>query len=126
MSILENILVAVLCVGVFFLFVSIFFFIVIRPILNYEIKKKSHKIQWKCEKSIDRLDCKRYDLYYRTLPSELGKYTRIYGENYWIHVKKFDDTTFYNKEQFIDFVKPFQTRKELEDYLDGESGWIYP
>ena len=120
----------IICFGfvaavILFAFV-LFWFVIIRPIANYQVNKKKHKIQWKCEKSKDELDWHDYNLYYRTLPSELNKFIRIYGENYWVHVHKFDNCTFYDKEDFINFVKPYKTRKEIEDYLEGESGWIYP
>lgn len=126
MNILEIILCLLFAGGIFFLFLSVFSILVIRPILNYQINKKSNKIQWKCEKSKDKLDWHYYNLYYRTLPSELNKFVRIYGDNYWINVPKFDDCTFYNKEQFIDFVKPYETRKDIENFINGEYGWIYP
>ena len=126
MNIIEIILCLLFVGGIFLAGLGILFFIVIRPILNYPINKENKKIQWTCEKTINSLDCHKYNLYYRTLPSELNKYVRIYGENNWIHVEEFNDKTFYNKEEFIEFIKPYETRKDIENFINGQENWIYP
>lgn len=120
--------------GIFFLFLTFFFLLVIRPIINHKVSKKSNKIQWKCENLTDSdaishhvsIHCNKYYLYYRTLPSELNKCVKIFGDNPWIRVKKFNLIEFENRQQFIDFVKQYETREQIERVIEEEDGWIYP
>lgn len=122
-----GLIICLLFVGaLFFLFLGLFFLVVIRPVITWEVYRKHHKIQWKCEKSNDSVTCNTYFLYYRTLPSDIGKYTRIYGDNPWIRVDKFDKSTFNSKEDFIEFVKSYQTREDIKKFIIEENGWIYP
>ena len=125
-EILENIGICILLGMLFFMFVTLFWYVVITPITDHIIKRKTNKIQWKCEKVEDKLNCNTYDLYYRTLPSELSKFVKIFGKNDWIPVRKFSETVFISKYGFIEFVKPYETRKDIENFINGESGWIYP
>lgn len=120
----------IICFGfvaavILFAFV-LFWFVIIRPIANYQVNKKKHKIQWKCVKEDDSIHCNKYYLCYRTLPSELNKFADIFGDNLWIHVNKFDFIEFENKQQFIDFVKQYETREQIEHVIEEEDGWIYP
>jgi len=126
MEIIEILLAVLFVGGIFFFFLTLFFLLVIRPIINHKVSKKSNKIQWTCERITDRILCKKYYLYYRTLPSELNKCAKIFGDNPWILVKKFNLMEFENKQQFIDFVKQYETREQIEHVIEEENGWIYP
>ena len=126
MEIIELLLALLFVCGIFFLVLTLFFMLVIRPIINRKVIKKSNKLQWKCVKDIDSIHCNKYFLCYRTLPSELNKCANTFGDNSWIHVKKFDFIEFENKQQFIDFVKQYETREQIEHVIEEENGWIYP
>ena len=126
-------------IGAFVLFVSFFLLIMlcwmtITPYTNYQLKKKENKIQWRCQETYesrknflnDKSDVHICDLSYRIIPSEVNKFTRIFGSNNW--KEAFTDLEFKNKEDFQKFVKNFQTINDIKTYNNKENGilWYEP
>ena len=126
-------------IGAFVLFVSFFLLIMlcwmtITPYTNYQLKKKENKIQWRCQETYesrknflnDKSDVHICDLSYRIIPSEVNKFTRIFGGNNW--KEAFTDLEFKNKEDFQKFVKNFQTINDIKTYNNKENGilWYEP
>ena len=126
-------------IGAFVLFVSFFLLIMlcwvtITPYTNYQLKKKENKIQWRCQETYEsrnnflngKSDIHICDLSYRVIPSEVNKFTRIFGSNHW--KEAFTDLEFKNKEDFQKFVKNFQTINDIKTYNNKENGvlWFEP
>lgn len=126
-------------IGAFVLFVSFFLLIMlcwvtITPYTNYQLKKKGNKIQWRCQETYEsrnnflngKSDIHICDLSYRVIPSEVNKFTRIFGSNGW--KKTFTDLEFKNKKDFQKFVKNFQTINDIKTYNNKENGilWYEP
>ena len=126
-------------IGAFVLFVSFFLLIMlcwvtITPYTNYQLKKKENKIQWRCQETYEsrnnflngKSDIHICDLSYRVIPSEVNKFTRIFGSNHW--KEAFTDLEFKNKEDFQKFVKNFQTINDIKTYNNKENGvlWYEP
>ena len=126
-------------IGAFVLFVSFFLLIMlcwvtITPYTNYKLKKKENKIQWRCQETYEsrnnflngKSDIHICDLSYRVIPSEVNKFTRIFGSNHW--KEAFTDLEFKNKEDFQKFVKNFQTINDIKTYNNKENGvlWYEP
>lgn len=126
-------------IGAFVLFVSFFLLIMlcwmtITPYTNYQLKKKENKIQWRCQETYEsrkkflngESDVHICDLSYRIIPSEVNKFTRIFGSNNW--KEAFTDLEFKNKEDFQKFVKNFQTINDIKTYNNKENGilWYEP
>lgn len=126
-------------IGAFVLFVSFFLLIMlcwvtITPYTNYKLKKKENKIQWRCQETYEsrnnflngKSDIHICDLSYRVIPSEVNKFTRIFGSNHW--KEAFTDLEFKNKEDFQKFVKNFQTINDIKTYNNKENGvlWFEP
>ena len=126
-------------IGAFVLFVSFFLLIMlcwvtITPYTNYKLKKKENKIQWRCQETYEsrnnflngKSDIHICDLSYRVIPSEVNKFTRIFGSNHW--KETFTDLEFKNKEDFQKFVKNFQTINDIKTYNNKENGvlWFEP
>ena len=126
-------------IGAFVLFVSFFLLIMlcwmtITPYTNYQLKKKGNKIQWRCQETYEsrnnflngKSDIHICDLSYRVIPSEVNKFTRIFGSNHW--KEAFTDLEFKNKEDFQKFVKNFQTINDIKTYNNKENGvlWYEP
>ena len=126
-------------IGAFVLFVSFFLLIMlcwvtITPYTNYQLKKKENKIQWRCQETYEsrnnflngKSDIHICDLSYRVIPSEVNKFTRIFGSNGW--KETFTDLEFKNKEDFQKFVKNFQTINDIKTYNNKENGvlWYEP
>ena len=126
-------------IGAFVLFVSFFLLIMlcwvtITPYTNYQLKKKENKIQWRCQETYEsrnnflngKSDIHICDLSYRVIPSEVNKFTRIFGRNHW--KEAFTDLEFKNKEDFQKFVKNFQTINDIKTYNNKENGvlWYEP
>ena len=126
-EILELIIILLFCGGLLFLTLSFFSWVIITPICDYYINKKSNKIQWCCKKMEDLDTCDEYFLCYRILPSELNKFVKIFGLNGWQEVYRFAGTKFKDKNEFIDFVKRFETVEDIENFIkEKENIWIYP
>lgn len=126
-------------IGAFVLFVSFFLLIMlcwmtITPYTNYQLKKKENKIQWRCQETYEsrkkilngESDVHICDLSYRIIPSEVNRFTRIFGSNNW--KEAFTDLEFKNKEDFQKFVKNFQTINDIKTYNNKENGilWYEP
>ena len=105
----------------------------IDPIIRYKIDKKTNKIQWRCvetpesmknhifEKSLD-YTCK---LSYRTLPSELNTFIKIFGYNPWLDVEHvFGVIKVQKKEDFIKYIDRFKTIGDIEDFINKQKGVI--
>lgn len=126
-------------IGAFVLFASFFLLIMlcwmtITPYTNYQLKKKENKIQWRCQETYEsrkkilngESDVHICDLSYRIIPSEVNRFTRIFGSNNW--KEAFTDLEFKNKEDFQKFVKNFQTINDIKTYNNKENGilWYEP
>lgn len=126
-------------IGAFVSFLSFFMLIMlcwmtITPYTDYQLKKKENKIQWRCQETYEsrknflngKSDVHICDLSYRIIPSEVNKFTRIFGSNNW--KEAFTDLEFKNKEDFQKFVKNFQTINDIKTYNNKENGilWYEP
>lgn len=127
MNVLENILV----IGLFAVFalvcISIFWWIVVSPIIDYLMGRDNNKIQWRATKATESIFCDTYVLSYRILPSSLNWFLKSFGDNEWINVHFFDDIKFNNKSEFVSLVDKFKTKKDVNDYIKEQKGiWIHP
>ncbi len=133
-EILELFVVGVFLTIIAFLIFVIFWWLTVTPYTNYQLNKKTNKIQWRCEETYDsrnnfrngETDNHICNLSYRVLPSEVNKFTRIYGDNPWC--KTFTHLKFKNEKEFKNFVKDFQTINDIKRYLNKEDGilWYEP
>ena len=133
-EIVEIIFCGLLLFGMVCLILGILYLVIIYPYVNYQLNRKSNKIQWRCQETYEsrnnflngESDNHICDLSYRILPSEVNKLTRIYGNNHWNET--FTDLKFKNKEEFQIFVKNFQTLNDIKTYVDKENGnlWYEP
>ena len=133
-EILEIIFCGLFLFGIICLILGILYMIIIYPCVNYQLNRKSNKIQWRCQETYEsrnnflngESDNHICDLSYRILPSEVNKLTRIYGNNHWHET--FTNLKFKNKEEFQIFVKDFQTVNDIETYINKENGilWYEP
>ena len=133
-EILEIIFCGLLLFGMVCLILGILYLVIIYPYVNYQLNRKSNKIQWRCQETYEsrnnflngESDNHICDLSYRILPSEVNKLTRIYGNNHWNET--FTNLKFKNKEEFQIFVKNFQTLNDIKTYVDKENGilWYEP
>ena len=123
-------------IGAFVSFLSFFLLIMlcwmtITPYTDYQLKKKENKIQWRCQETYEsrkiflngKSDVHICDLSYRIIPSEVNKFTRIFGSNNW--KEAFTDLEFKNKEDFQKFVKNFQTINDIKTYNNKENGILW-
>lgn len=133
-EILELFVIGVFLTIIAFLIFVIFWWLTVTPYTNYQLNKKTNKIQWRCEETYDsrnnfrngETDNHICNLSYRVLPSEVNKFIRIYGDNPWC--KTFTHLKFKNEKEFKNFVKDFQTINDIKRYLNKEDGilWYEP
>lgn len=123
MSIFEYIIVFMFSIGILLGGFGLLYWIVIHPICEYKLRKKSNKLQWKfVEFNNSKVSSEkgyRGNLYYRILSSELPKFVKIFGDNDWIW---WEEVKFDSKEYFIEFAHKYDTLGKLKtkDY------WIEP
>ena len=107
------------------------------PYIQYCIRKRSNKIQWKCVETFEsrcnfalkKQDYHMCELYWRVLPSELNKFVKIFGDNDWQRAfSSYDNTKIYNKEDFLSIIEDYKTVDDIKKYNDKERGvlWIHP
>ena len=133
-EILELFVIGVFLTIIAFLIFVIFWWLTVTPYTNYQLNKKTNKIQWRCKETYDsrnnfrngETDNHICNLSYRVLPSEVNKFTRIYGDNDWY--KTFTHLKFKNEKEFKNFVKDFQTINDIKRYINKEDGilWYEP
>lgn len=133
-EILELFVIGVFLTIIAFLIFVIFWWLTVTPYTNYQLNKKTNKIQWRCEETYDsrnnfrngETDNHICNLSYRVIPSEVNKFIRIYGDNPWC--KTFTHLKFKNEKEFKNFVKDFQTINDIKRYLNKEDGilWYEP
>ena len=133
-EILELFVIGVFLTIIAFLIFVIFWWLTVTPYTNYQLNKKTNKIQWRCEETYvsrnnfrnGETDNHICNLSYRVLPSEVNKFIRIYGDNPWC--KTFTHLKFKNEKEFKNFVKDFQTINDIKRYLNKEDGilWYEP
>lgn len=133
-EILELFVIGVFLTIIAFLIFVIFWWLTVTPYTNYQLNKKTNKIQWRCEETYDsrnnfrngETDNHICNLSYRVLPSEVNKFTRIYGDNDWY--KTFTHLKFKSEKEFKNFVKDFQTINDIKRYINKEDGilWYEP
>lgn len=133
-NILELIICGLFVFGIVCFIMGGMFMLIVYPCVNYQLNRKSNKIQWRCQETFGsknnflsgNSDTHICDLSYRVLPSEVNKLTRIYGNNHWHET--FRKLKFKNKEEFQNFVKNFQTIDDIKTYINKENGilWYEP
>lgn len=102
---------------------------------NYQLKKKSNILQWKCEESFEskekrlkgEIDYYECTISYHILPSSLNKFTRIFANNYY----KYPFLTsfkFKTQDEFKKYVEQFKTYGDIKNWVDNKNGilWYEP
>lgn len=116
-------------------FFMVVWYVLTSKYLDYQLEKKSNKLQWRCvelpvsleerlKKEIDYFEC---HLEYRILPSSLNKFTRIFGNNYFR--SPFENT--FKFKSVLDFkrvVKEFKTYGDIIKLKEEEDRilWYEP
>ena len=105
------------------------------PYFWYELKKRSNRLQWKCEEtytSIEKRENNEQTYYectvcFRILPSELNWFTRVFSDNSWKYPfeSKFK---FENQDDFKKYVSKFKTYGDFKDWQNKNIGvlWYEP
>ena len=123
MGIFEYIIVFMFSIGILLGGVGLLSFIIIYPICEYNLKKKSNKLQWKfietTQSKVSNSDSYYGSLYYRILPSELSTFVKIFGSNNWIY---YESIKFKSKDEFVKFAYKYN----ILDKLKTEDYWIEP
>ena len=135
---MENILLIILLIlGAGVLFGMVFIIIwdmIIGSYCRYKLLNRQNKIEWLCDETWDSMQKFRNkesnmhicNLSFRILPSELTTFVRIFGDNEW--KKVFENLSFENKEDFVNFVSDFKTRGDIRSYINKRNGelWRHP
>lgn len=136
---IDNIVVALFLGGfIFGLGSTVMYFIwklFTSPYCNYKLYNKNNKIQWKCEETYSSRE-KRLNyqsnsyecrVEYRILPSELNKFVRIFGDNYW-NTPFHDYKVFKNENEFKEFVSQWKTYGDIKKYINNQNRvlWYEP
>lgn len=136
---IDNIVVALFLGGFIFGLGSIVMYFIWKlftsPYCNYKLYNKNNKIQWKCEETYSSRE-KRLNnqsnsyecrVVYRILPSELNKFVRIFGDNYWNNPFH-DYKVFKNENEFKEFVSQWKTYGDIKKYINNQNRvlWYEP
>ena len=136
---MQDIILALLLSGFVFAFGSVTMYFIWKlftlPYCNYKLHNKNNKIQWRCEETNSskeyRLNNKSclYECHvaYRILPSELNKFVRIFGDNYWKY-PFYEYKSFKDENEFKEFVSRWKTYGDIKKYLNNRDGilWYEP
>lgn len=135
LEILAHIIVVAIIILFAGVFLNLLFVFITKPYCDFKIKRGENKIQWKFDEddeSMVRFKNGEVDYHlgyirYRTLPSELSKFVRYYGDNYW-ELSTTAPLKFKTEEEFIVFVKDWKTRDDINRFMRKESGtlWMHP
>ena len=128
---------------------ALFFFIgvcilyaLVQPYSAYHLHKSKNKIQWKCEetensfnKRIETYDSitkqeSEFVIYYRTMPSEVNWFVRVFGDNDWKcpFQKTFLFYQYDGEESFKNIVKDYVILEDVKklEKKEGKIKWYHP
>lgn len=114
----------------------------VRPYCAYHLHKSKNKIEWKCEetersfnKRIETYDSitkekGEFEIYYRTMPSEVNWFVRLFGDNDWRCPFR-GNFSFYlhdGEESFKYIVKDYVTLEDVKklEQKEGKIKWYHP
>lgn len=125
---IEKIFIIFLCFAIILLLIAfgclIIKYLVLQTIANFYIKRKTNKLQWRCEETdltnevrlTGKDPLNEYLLSYKVLDSELSTFCKIFGDNDWHYFKQAETFVFESEDEFKKFVSNFKTYGDVKNY----------
>lgn len=128
--------------GLFFFMAVCVLYALVQPYCVYCLHKPKNKIQWKCEETeksfnkristYDSITKKKgeFVIYYRTMPSEVNWFVRLFGDNGWQcpfqeKLSLYQDN---GEESFKNLIKEYVTLEDVKklEKKEGKITWYHP
>jgi len=139
---IEAVICCVFLSALFFFIGVCILYVLVRPYCAYHLHKSKNKIQWKCEETeksfnkristYDSIAKKKgeFVIYYRTMPSEVNWFVRLFGDNGWQcpfqeKLSLYQDN---GEESFKNIVKDYVILEDVKklEKKEGKITWYHP
>ncbi len=139
---IEAVICCVFLSALFFFMGVCILYALVQPYCAYHLHKSKNKIQWKCVETENSFNKRltTYDpitkekgefvIYYRTMPSEVNWFVRVFGDNDWKcpFQKTFLFYQYDGEESFKNVVKDYVTLEDVKklEKKEGKITWYHP